>query len=86
MRPDGYIKKEKLQKLIKEYNVEDTFFLLGKKENPYPYIKNADYFCLLSEFEGYGKDIITGKAAIKNKIEKYDNQYILEEIEKILEE
>ena len=122
--------KEKLQKLIKEYNVEDTFFLLGKKENPYPYIKNADYFCLLSEFEGYGmvleeakilnkpiiitntaareavenyskslivenneqsiylelKDIITGKTAIKNKIEKYDNQNILEEIEKILEE
>lgn len=28
------------------------------------------------------KDIITGKTAIKNKIEKYDNQNILEEIEK----
>ena len=46
--------KENLQKLIKQENVENTFILLGKKENPYPYIKNANYFCLLSEFEGYG--------------------------------
>ena len=37
--------KENLQKLIKQENVEDTFVLLGKKENPYPYIKNANYFC-----------------------------------------
>lgn len=46
--------KEKLQKQIQKEKVEDTFKLLGKKENPYPYIKKADYFCLFSYFEGYG--------------------------------
>ena len=80
--------KEKLQKLIKEYNVEDTFFLLGKKENPYPYIKNADYFCLLSEFEGYGmvleeakilnKPIIITNTAAREAVENYSKSLILE--------
>lgn len=46
--------KEKIQTKIKENNVEDTFMLLGKKTNPYPYIKKATYFCLFSKFEGYG--------------------------------
>lgn len=46
--------REKLEQLIKELKVENTFTLLGAKENPYPYIKNADFFCLLSNFEGYG--------------------------------
>lgn len=45
--------KDKLNKLIKENNVEKTFTLLGAKKNPYPYIKDADYFCLFSNFEGY---------------------------------
>ena len=49
--------KEKLEILIKKHKIEETFKLLGKKENPYPYIKNADYFCLLSRFEGYGMEI-----------------------------
>lgn len=80
--------KEKLQKLIKEYNVEDTFFLLGKKENPYPYIKNADYFCLLSEFEGYGmvleeakilnKPIIITNTAAREAVKNYSKSLIVE--------
>ncbi len=84
---DG-LEKEKLQKLIKKYNVEDTFFLLGKKENPYPYIKNADYFCLLSEFEGYGmvleeakilnKPIIITNTAAREAVENYSKSLILE--------
>ena len=37
--------KENLEKIIKDQKVEKTFKLLGKKENPYPYIKNATYFC-----------------------------------------
>ena len=40
--------------------------LLGKKENPYPYIKNATYFCLLSKFEGYG--MVIEEAKILNKL------------------
>ena len=45
--------KEKLQKQIEEANVSDTFKLLGARQNPYPYVKKADYFCLFSNFEGY---------------------------------
>lgn len=46
--------KEKLQKQIIDFNVEEKFTLLGAKKNPYPYIKNADVFGLFSYFEGYG--------------------------------
>ena len=45
--------KKRLQEMIKDKAVEDSFLLLGKKENPYPYIKKADYFVLLSYYEGY---------------------------------
>lgn len=45
--------KEKLQKQIDEEKISDTFKLLGAKQNPYPYVKKADYFCLFSNFEGY---------------------------------
>ena len=80
--------KEKLEKSIKENNVENSFHLLGKKENPYPYIKNADYFCLLSNFEGYGmvleeakilgKNIIITNTAAREAVEDYKNSIILE--------
>ena len=83
--------KERLQELIKKYKIENTFKLLGKKENPYPYIKNADYFCLLSRFEGYGmvleeakildKPIIITDTAAREAVEKYDNATILDNTE-----
>ena len=79
--------KENLKELIKKEQVNDTFKLLGKKENPYPYIKNADYFCLLSYFEGYGmvleeakilnKNIIITDTAARECIEGYKNSLIL---------
>lgn len=55
-----------LESKIKEYGVEDSFILLGKKENPYPYIKAADYFMLMSYYEGYPMVLLEGKA-----LEKY---------------
>lgn len=80
--------KEKLEEMIKENNVKETFHLLGKKENPYPYIKNANYFCLLSNFEGYGmvleeakilnKPIIITDTAAREAVSKYKNSTILE--------
>lgn len=57
--------KEKLKKLIKENKVENTFTLLGAKNNPYPYIKEADSICLFSRFEGYG--MVIDEAKILNK-------------------
>ena len=89
--------KERLENMIEEYNVSNTFHLLGKKENPYPYIKNADYFCLLSNFEGYGmvleeakilgKSIIITNTAAREAVEKYEDSVIIENNEeKIYEE
>lgn len=37
---------------IKENDVEDCLFLLGTISNPFPYVKAADLFVLLSRFEG----------------------------------
>lgn len=80
--------KEKLQELIKEGEVEATFKLLGKKGNPYPYIKMADYFALLSWYEGYPmvlleaqilqKDIIITNTAARETLQNYKNYAIAE--------
>lgn len=57
--------KEKLEEQIKQEKVQDSFILLGKRKNPYPYIKNSDYFCLFSYYEGYG--MVLEEAKILNK-------------------
>ncbi len=57
--------KEKLNKLIKENNIQDTFKLLGARENPYPYMKKADVVSLFSEFEGY--PMVIEEAKVLNK-------------------
>lgn len=84
---DGPLKGD-LQEQIKANKVEKTFKLLGKKENPYPYIKDADYFCLLSYFEGYGmvleeakilgKSIIITDTAAREAVKDYENSLILD--------
>lgn len=83
--------KEKLEILIKKQKIEETFKLLGKKENPYPYIKKADYFCLLSRFEGYGmvieeakildKPIIITDTAAREAVGNYENARIFKNTE-----
>ena len=83
--------KENLKKQIKELKVEDTFKLMGKRENPYPYIKRADYFALLSKFEGYGmvideakilnKKIIITDTAAKEAVKGYSKKLILQNTE-----
>lgn len=45
--------KEKLENLTKELNVENSFILMGSLLNPYPYVKNADFFIMPSESEGW---------------------------------
>ncbi len=83
--------KEQLEKQIKEQNVENSFYLLGKKQNPYPYIKAADYFCLFSYFEGYGmvleeakilnKPILITNTAAREAVGGYSNATIFENTE-----
>ncbi|NDO80325.1 hypothetical protein CJP72_05905 [Citrobacter sp. NCU1] len=45
--------KEQLTNLIKEIGVEDKVLLVGFKENPYNYLKNAKMFVLTSLYEGF---------------------------------
>lgn len=44
--------RKKVKKIIKKYNMEKHFILLGNKQNPYPYIKKADIIVHCSLFEG----------------------------------
>lgn len=80
--------KENLQNLITHFKIEDTFKLLGQKQNPYPYMKQADAVALLSNFEGYGmiieeakilgKYIIITNTAAREAVCQYKNSKIVE--------
>lgn len=86
--------KEKLQNMIKANNIQNTFHLLGAKENPYPYMKEADYFALLTHFEGYpmvleeakilNKKIIITDTAAREVVEKYKEAIITENNEDMI--
>lgn len=78
--------RNNLEVLIKVNNVEETFILLGKKDNPYPYIKNCDVFALLSNYEGFPMTILEAKilnkpilitdTAAREAVEGYNKSYI----------
>ena len=80
-----------LESEIKELHVESTFFLLGKRENPYPYIKKADTFVLFSYYEGYGmvleeakilgKTICITDTAAREALKNYETASIVENTE-----
>jgi len=55
----------KLQDLIVKNNLQDSFFLLGKQTNPYPYMKAADLYVQPSRYEG--KAVTVGEAQILAK-------------------
>ena len=57
--------EEIIRNLIKENNLEDSFILLGKKINPYPYINVADIYVQPSRYEG--KAVTVGEAQILGK-------------------
>lgn len=55
----------KIKDTISIYNVEDNVVLLGKKENPYPYIKACDVYVQPSRYEG--KSITVKEAQLLGK-------------------
>ena len=57
--------EQMIRNLIKENNLEDSFILLGKKINPYPYMKVADIYIQPSRYEG--KAVTVGEAQILGK-------------------
>lgn len=44
--------REKLENLVKELNLENYIIFLGKKNNPYIWMKNSKAFILSSKYEG----------------------------------
>lgn len=54
--------KEALTKKINQLNLEDNIHLLGAKDNPFPYIKNAKVLVLTSEAEGFSRVILEAMA------------------------
>lgn len=83
--------RESLEKEIEEDDVKDTFILLGQKENPYPYIKKAEVFCLFTYYEGYPMVIEEAKilskyinitdTSAREVLRNYDNKLIVENTE-----
>ncbi len=75
LKRDGYpvrwyilgegMERKRLEMLIKKYGVEDSFLLLGAKDNPYPYIKQADLYVHATRYEG--KSIAIEEAQILGK-------------------
>ena len=86
--------KENLLNLVEELNINDSFIFLGQIENPYPYIKKADFFALLSYFEGYGmvleeakilnKPILVTNTAAAEAVKDYDKKLVIENNEEAI--
>lgn len=55
-----------VKKMVKKLNLESYVYMLGMKENPYPYIAKADLYVQPSRFEGYPMSIL--EAVILKKI------------------
>jgi glycosyltransferase involved in cell wall biosynthesis len=58
--------KNIIQKKIEEKKLEKIVFLLGKKKNPYPYIKFTDYILFTSDYEGF--PVVYNEAIYLNKL------------------
>jgi glycosyltransferase involved in cell wall biosynthesis len=79
---DG-LEREGLERLIKENGVSESFVLLGRKDNPFPYVKNADIFVLSSLCEGLPtvlyESIILGTPCVSTRVagadEILENKY-----------
>lgn len=54
-----------IKQKIKEFDMEQHVVILGKKENPYPYIKECDIYVQPSRYEG--KAVAVREAQILNK-------------------
>lgn len=52
------MEREKYQKLIKKFNLENIFFLIGEIENGVRYIKAFDIFILCSFYEGFSLTLL----------------------------
>jgi glycosyltransferase involved in cell wall biosynthesis len=80
--------RKNLEELISKLELMDSFILVGKKDNPYPYMKKCDCFISASLYEGYptvvieamclGKSIVATDTGAKEALEGYDHKLIVE--------
>ncbi|WP_226645672.1 glycosyltransferase [Mesobacillus subterraneus] len=78
--------ENELRKLLTELGLENHFFLLGKKMNPYPYMKACDIYVQPSRYEGkavtireaqiLGKPVVitnfpTAKSQVNNRVDGF---------------
>lgn len=60
--------KDAIERMIREYELEDHFILLGAHRNPYPYIANCDIYVQATRYEGcctsISEAVILGKPVI----------------------
>lgn len=61
-------KKQELERMIREYGLEDSFILLGARKNPYPYMAACDIYVQATRYEGcctsISEAVILGKPVI----------------------
>lgn len=63
---DGY-DFENIKKLKEHLGISETVALLGFMENPYPYLKKADFYILSSRYEGF-PTVLMEAITLKKKI------------------
>ena len=70
--PDDELIKNK----IDEYNLKDKVILLGRKENPFPYVLSSDCFLMCSRYEPFGlvilESLILGIPVLSTKVASID--------------
>lgn len=76
---DGY-DFENIKKLQKEWGVMETSTLFGFTNNPYPSIKNADFYILSSRYEGF-PTVLFEAITLKKKIIATDVSGVREMLE-----
>ncbi|PHH97748.1 glycosyltransferase [Fusobacterium nucleatum] len=57
--------RERIEKMIRDKNMEKDIILLGSVKNPYPWLKRAKLFVHSSKYEGFG--LVLVEALILNK-------------------
>ncbi len=83
--------EENMRALIRELDVQDVFVILGRKDNPYPYMAKADLYVQPSRHEGFGITVTEAKvlyrpiictnfAGALDQIQNGVNGYILNEV------
>ncbi len=57
--------EQMMRELIREHQLEEYFIILGKKDNPYPYMKACDIYMQLSRYEGKSVAVTEAKMLCK---------------------